>query len=94
MFLSYLRFSFLILISFHFLSINDNYISVQISLFKLNPYPLVQDAAERFQEESGVSADIDLNLLDTRISIRDSIQVLLERLHSGRQRLILNIVRF
>jgi hypothetical protein len=33
-----------------------------------------KDAAERFKEESGVGAEIDLNLLDTRISIRDSIQ--------------------
>jgi len=33
-----------------------------------------KEAAERFQEESGVSAEIDLNLLDNRINIRDAIQ--------------------
>jgi hypothetical protein len=35
----------------------------------------LQDAAERFQEEAGISADIDLSLLDNRIKIRDYIQV-------------------
>ena len=34
-----------------------------------------KEAAERFEEESGVSADIDLSLLDNRINIRDAIQV-------------------
>lgn len=33
-----------------------------------------KEAAERFQEESGVKADIDLNQLDNRIKIRDAIQ--------------------
>jgi len=33
-----------------------------------------KDAAERFQEESGVTADVDLNQLDNRIGIRDAIQ--------------------
>jgi hypothetical protein len=34
-----------------------------------------KDAAERFQEEAGISADMDLSLLDNRIKIRDYIQV-------------------
>ena len=33
-----------------------------------------KDAAERFQEEAGVSAGQDLGMLDNRINIRDSIQ--------------------
>merc|ERR1712142_1134815 len=33
-----------------------------------------KDAAEKFQEEAGVSAGQDLSMLDNRISIRDSIQ--------------------
>lgn len=33
-----------------------------------------KDAAERFQEEAGVSAGQDLSMLDNRISIRDNIQ--------------------
>jgi hypothetical protein len=35
-----------------------------------------KDAAERFQEEAGISADMDLSLLDNRIKIRDYIQVI------------------
>ena len=33
-----------------------------------------KDAAEKFQDEAGVSAGQDLNMLDNRISIRESIQ--------------------
>merc|ERR1719369_2408544 len=33
-----------------------------------------KDAAEKFQEEAGVSAGQDLSMLDNRISIRDNIQ--------------------
>jgi len=33
-----------------------------------------KDAAERFQEEAGVSAGQDLSMLDNRINIRDNIQ--------------------
>lgn len=33
-----------------------------------------KDAAEKFQEEAGISAGQDLSLLDNRISIRDNIQ--------------------
>ena len=33
-----------------------------------------KDAAERFQEEAGISAGQDLGMLDNRINIRDSIQ--------------------
>jgi len=33
-----------------------------------------KEAAERFEEEAGVKADIELSLLDNRINIRDAIQ--------------------
>jgi len=33
-----------------------------------------KDAAEKFEDESGVSAEIDLDQLDNRINIRDAIQ--------------------
>jgi hypothetical protein len=33
-----------------------------------------KDAAERFQEEAGISVGQDLGMLDNRINIRDSIQ--------------------
>ena len=33
-----------------------------------------KDAAERFQEEAGISAGQDLGMMDNRISIRDSVQ--------------------
>merc|ERR1719234_2363930 len=33
-----------------------------------------KDAAERFQEEAGMSPGQDLSLLDNRIRIRDNIQ--------------------
>ena len=33
-----------------------------------------KDAAEKFQEEAGISAGQDLSMLDNRITIRDSIQ--------------------
>ena len=33
-----------------------------------------KDAAERFQDEAGVTAGSDLSLLDNRIKIRDNIQ--------------------
>jgi len=33
-----------------------------------------KDAAEKFEDESGVSAEVDLNQLDHRINIRDAIQ--------------------
>lgn len=33
-----------------------------------------KDAAERFQEEAGIAAEVDLSLLDNRIKIRDYIQ--------------------
>lgn len=33
-----------------------------------------KDAAERFQEESGITPPVDLNSLDDRIKIRNAIQ--------------------
>jgi hypothetical protein len=33
-----------------------------------------KEAAEKFQEESGLSTEIDLKTMDNRIRIRDSIQ--------------------
>jgi hypothetical protein len=41
----------------------------------IRKYLSFKDAAERFQEEAGISADMDLSLLDNRIKIRDYIQV-------------------
>ena len=36
---------------------------------------VLQGAAQRFQEESGVQADVELDHMDNRIKIRDDIQV-------------------
>jgi hypothetical protein len=33
-----------------------------------------KEAAEKFQEESGLSTEVDLKTMDNRIRIRDSIQ--------------------
>lgn len=54
-----------------------------------------KDAAEKFKEESGVNPEQNLDLLDNRIKIRDSVQNgnILEAISLGMKIYLLNKMR-
>ena len=54
-----------------------------------------KDAAEKFKEESGVNPEQNLDLLDNRIKIRDSVQHgnILEAISLGMKIYLLNKMR-
>ena len=49
------------------------FVYVYLNVQSLTPEGF-KEAAEKFQEESGLSTEVDLKTMDNRIQIRDSIQ--------------------